>query len=383
MATSDRRSTSSLIERLQAEPWEFGFFQAVRILHLHLLEESSEQSGQLRAVGVGDSPRVEGVRFGSELSLSYTSSELAEIEVKQAGARQVFELVTTFIGLTGANGVLPRHYTQRLLDQQREYPESLVNGRGPTHCFFDLFHHRIVSLFYRAWERSRFQFRWERRKRETDGDVEDLFTQTLFAFVGLGNNLQREAGEGSRVGVASSSARDHLLAGDEVKLFYSGLFSHRPRNACSLQLLIEDFFGLKCQVHQFCGAWLSLKQRDQTSLGSRTSSSQLGMGAVAGDRVWSVESRLRITIGPLSRHEFDRFVPGQGDFVRLSELARAYVGPEFDIELQPVLSGSQVRSTQLHTKPGKGARLGWTSWLSEGPLPQDADDAVFEISGIN
>ena len=56
-------------------------------------------------------------------------------------------MTMTFMGLTGPSGVLPRHYTDMMMRQQRE-------GRGADRYalrdWLDLFNHRFISLFFRA-----------------------------------------------------------------------------------------------------------------------------------------------------------------------------------------------------------------------------------------
>ena len=55
------------------------------------------------------------------------------------------KLPVNFLGLFGPNGPMPVHITEYARERQ-------LNAHDPTLVgFLDLFHHRILSLFYRAW----------------------------------------------------------------------------------------------------------------------------------------------------------------------------------------------------------------------------------------
>src|SRR5262249_36267283 len=130
------------------------------------------------------------------------------------------EMLVAFLGLTGPQGVLPQHYTALLLRRIREKDHAL-------HDFLDLFNHRAVSLFYRAWEKYRLPFAYERSR--LDGSEEaDACTRSLYCLVGLGTGSQR----------------GRLAIDDEAFLFYSGHFAHHPRSASGLEGLLEDYFEL-------------------------------------------------------------------------------------------------------------------------------------------
>jgi type VI secretion system protein ImpH len=61
-------------------------------------------------------------------------------------------------------------------------------------------------------------------------------------------------------------------------------------------------------------------------------------------------------------------------------MVRAYVGPEFDFDVQPILKAEDVPWCRLG-KNGASPRLRWNTWLHNQPFPHDADDAVFVNEG--
>ena len=54
---------------------------------------------------------------------------------------------------------MPRHYTEMLLRIQRDAKHE---EKFALRDWFDLFTHRMLSLFYRAWEKYRFYISYER-----------------------------------------------------------------------------------------------------------------------------------------------------------------------------------------------------------------------------
>jgi type VI secretion system protein ImpH len=371
MAGKNGRSTGAVVDEIRRQSWEFDFFQAVRVLQLQALQRmEADEKGNFSPVGGDTAPDREHLRFYAHLSFSYPPSAITDMSVDDRD--QFDQMTTSFMSLVGANGVLPRHYTQQLLDQERDNDTA-------TQQFYNLFHHRIVSLFYRAWEKTRFPFAWERSIRDPNSTREDLFTQSLYCLIGLGNDALRETSD------CSSVSRNRLSFSDQTMLFFAGMFSHRPRTAISLQRMVATVFGVECEVSQYQGQWLKIDVRDQTlmpsSLHLNGVNNILGADAMIGDRVWNVESKIRITLGPLRYKHFVRFTPGESDFVKVTQFVRAYIGPELDFEVQPVLAADDVPPTQL-LGGDDAAQLGWTTWVFNAPRREDAKDAVFSALGV-
>jgi type VI secretion system protein ImpH len=236
-------SPASLERRLYDHGYNFDFFQAVRLLHR--LDPSRV------GVGLGGPPRSEIVRFRAHISLSFPPSAIHDLERPGATAR-VPTMTQAFMGLTGPSGVLPRHYTELLFRLRRD-------TRGPERYalrdWLDLFNHRIVSLFYRAWEKYRFYVPFERKG--FDRNETDPFTNCLFSLVGLDAKPLRNRLRVSRRETVDDDVREHVLARveDLVLLRFGGLLGHRPRCAISLEAMLADYFQLKAKIRQFQGQW--------------------------------------------------------------------------------------------------------------------------------
>ena len=168
---------------------------------------------------------------------------------------------------------------------------------------------------------------------------------------------------------------------DLALLYYAGLFAQRPRNAGNLTAVMSDYFELPLTVEQFRGQWLKLDPADQTCLGMHGT---LGIDSVAGDRVWDVQAKFRVRIGPLPLQRFEEYLPDRSpvperkSLFMLAKLTRLFVGPEFDFDVQLVLRAADVPPCQL-VDAGFGARLGWNTWLASLPREADAADPVFAV----
>lgn len=355
--TSPDLKTTPLAEQLVKEPHRFNFFQAVRLLE-RVRGLFSSGARTPRPLGEDESPREEAVRFQVPASFTFPPGEIGSLNPPTD--EQPPRMSVSFLGLIGPAGVLPRHYTQLAIERGRQKDDSFRD-------FLDVFQHRLISLFYRAWRKFRFFIGYERAV-ERGNAGEDDFTQALYSIVGLGTRKLRGRQE----------------VDDETWLYYAGQFAHAPRNATSLGAMTTDYLGVPGHVEQFVGQWLYLHRADQSSLPApmaRTPANNvLGSNVVVGERVWGIEQKFRLQLGPLSYSEFLRFVPCGDRLLVAAQFVRNYVGAEFDFDVQPILRKDEVPLCQLGGE-GEPSRLGWNTWLKSLPLPYDARDAIFSHEG--
>ncbi len=343
--------------RISRDPYQFEFFQAVRLIC---------REGGL-PLGEDHPPEAEAVRFRTLASLSFPPSEITECGPRSGASSDSTsmsaDMEVPFFGLTGPQGVLPRHYTQLVIDRSRQRDTALRD-------FLDLFNHRLLALFYRAWEKPRLPVRFERAGRPDTTNPRDLVTICLESLLGLGTG-----GLGGRLDID-----------DAVLVYFGGHYSQDiPRAVCLEAMLIEQFH-LPANVIQLVGQWLYLAQGDQTRLSAgRTRvdlKNQLGQSAVVGDRVWGVENKFRVQLGPLDYSTFVGLLPNGSEHRPLGQFVRRYVGPEYDFELQLLLLAEHVPCTRLGDAAGGGSRLGWNTWIQGLQRETDAEDAVFAVEGM-
>jgi len=253
-------------------------------------------------------------------------------------------MTVAFMGLTGPLGVLPHQYTELLMDRAR------YHNTAPW-SFFDIFNHRLISLFYRVWEKYHFPIAYERTG-------EDNFTGYLFDLIGMGTN----------------GLRGRFSFDDQALLFYGGLIAQRPHSATAIGAIASDYFGVPASTIQFPGEWLQLGD-NATSLG--TANSQLGITTIAGTRVWSDQSKFRIRIGPMTLKDFLRFVPVGNAYKPLTEIVRLLSGLEVGFDVQSVLKCEEVPFSVLGADEN-APRLGWTSWLKTSEFQSDDDQVILQ-----
>jgi type VI secretion system protein ImpH len=358
-----------LLDRLRAQAPSFDFFQAVRLL------ERAEPNRV--PVGVDGPPRAEVVRFSVHQSLSFPVSTIHKLEV---GADVPPLMTVNFLGLTGASGVLPRHYTELLerILRETDNPERFV-----LRDWLDLFNHRFISLFYRAWTKYRYWLAYDRGEHE--GEEPDPFTRTLFSVIGLGTGgLRQRLHLASHEEIEGRRTKRMLTHIDDFALLhYAGLLSHQPANASGLEGMLEDYFALPICVMQLQGQWLQLTPENQTRLGEAGHNNALGTTALAGTRVWDVESKIMLRVGPLAYDAFLQLLPDRSAtserkrFFLMVQMARYYVGAQFQLDVQLVLKRDAVPEFQLPMSTADGPQLGWNTWLVSQSVGRDPDETIF------
>ena len=336
---SSNLAASEVGEKLRREPFSFNFFQAVRLLERFFPERTS--------VGQFAHPNTEVARFAAHPSLAFPASQIQAMDWPDD---KPVEMTVNFMGLTGPEGVLPNVYTTLLIERMR------ANDFSPRD-FLDVFNHRIISLFYRAWRKYRFDVACEEGER-------DLFSRHLLSLLGLG----------------TEGLRDRQAVSDDTLIYYAGLLAQRPRSAQALQQILADFFNVPVQIEQFAGGWYRLDPQTQCRLSEGNSESEeLGFGAVVGDEVWNQQSKVRVVLGPLTLERYAEFLPGGRSWEPLQAWVRFFSNDEWDFEVKLILEREQVPACTLGAEGASGPQLGWVSWVKSVPFSRDPDDTVLAL----
>ena len=331
----------ALHELLRRDPCSIKFFQMVRLLErLH---------PERKPVGIFVSPADEVVRFAAHTSFSFPASE---IQTYTESARGPDRLTVNFMGLSTMNGPLPHPYIELLLERVRSKDPAMGE-------FFDIFNHRIISLFYRGWKKYRFFLAYE----QSHGS-DDLVTTCIYDLLGLGT-----PGLGRRMAVP-----------DEAAIFYSGILSQSRRSAQGLKQILADYFAVPVEIDQFTGSWNRLSIKDQTMLGDGVSPSEcLGVATVIGDEVWDQQGTVTIRLGPMSLRRYKEFLPGASAHAQLADWVRFYSRQELDFVIRLILAREEVPGVNLSANEEDMARLGFASWLKLKPFPRDPEEAIYRL----
>jgi type VI secretion system protein ImpH len=327
---------------LEQDPYCFRFFQAVRLLE--------RLYPQRNPVGLFVSPKTEVVQFSSVPTLAFPASEIQGYQQNKDGPPK---LSVNFMGLCAAVGVLPHAYTEFLLERVK------AKDRGPSE-FFDLFNHRMISLFYRGWQKYRFYIAFERT-----GANDDVISARLLDLIGLG----------------TASLTHRMEIADEACLFYAGLLSQRRPTAQGLKQLIEDYFDVPVEVEQFTGTWRRLPPQNRTFLRDTGAfCEQLGMGTIVGDEAFDQHGAVTLRLGPLSFDRYREFLPGAGAHKELRAWLRIYTDREFDFVIRLVLERQEVPRMKLGEDGIAASRLGLVSWVKNRSLDRDPDEATYRLT---
>ncbi|MES9831279.1 MAG: type VI secretion system baseplate subunit TssG [Candidatus Thiodiazotropha sp. LLP2] len=329
------KNSLGLFDRLQQSPYRFDFYQAMRRLECAYPEEP--RLSQSRHAN------RDKIRLGQDPTMAFQPSTLSSFRQGKGGKPP--RLGVYFFGLFGPNGPLPLHLTEFVHDR-------LHNDHDPTQvAFVDHFHHRLLTLFYRAWANSQPTVSFDRAD-------EDQFGNYLGSLFGIGSPYLRE--------------RDAMP--DLAKLHYSGRLASHTRNAEGLEAIIADFFRLPVEIEEFIGTWIDLPENSRCRLGESMDISSLGASIILGDRVWQGQQKFRIVLGALSYDDYQRMLPGGESLKRLIAVVKNYIGDEQDWELNLILQEQEVPPLSLNGE----SRLGWTSWLAQHPLGRDGDDLFLQ-----
>jgi type VI secretion system protein ImpH len=323
-------------------PWRYDFFHALRLLDAHHADKP--------LLGTARRPQDEPVRLGQAVELSFAPSAIAQVETQGVGGLPRIDV--RFMGLFGPNGPLPLHLTSYARER------VLHKGDETLARFADMFHHRMLLLFYRAWAQAQPVVSLDRALAPgatPGGRGLDRASELVGSLIGLGG--------------AAWSGRQPLP--DHAPLALAGLLARQVRSAEALARGLSVFLKRSVHVEQFVGRWMALPEADRSRLGGRfasrrQSTARLGASTVLGRSVFDRQHHFRIRIGPLKLADFESLLPAGATLPPVQALVRQFVGEEFGWDLALALDPAERPQARL----GRRSRLGWTSWIGRAsPAP--------------
>ncbi|MDN5937418.1 MAG: type VI secretion system baseplate subunit TssG [Salinisphaera sp.] len=304
---------------LDQSPQRFTLFAALRLI----------EAGNAARPRLGQSrrPAQDAVRVGQQPQLWFAPSD---VTAYQAGSPA--RLTCASFGLFGPNGALPLHLTEYARQRERDH-------RDPTFtAFADMFHHRMTTLFYRAWADAQ-------PTTHRDRPQADRFATYLGALAGLG----------------TPGLRGRVAVSDLAVFHRAGRFGPTAKSAEGLEDILSDYFGMPITVESHVPRWLEMPRRERLLL-DRARRKRLGRDANLGSRSWQCQFGFRLLLGPLDHRGFEDFLPGGSALTALAALVRHYVGDELAWQLE---LGVEPGATDV-TRLGQAGRLAWNAWLGRG-----------------
>ncbi|ACB69092.1 type VI secretion protein, VC_A0111 family (plasmid) [Burkholderia ambifaria MC40-6] len=313
-------------------PWQAGFLSLLRTISAR--DPSMPQPGTARL------PREEPFRVGQHPSMAFAPREVAALDLR--GGRLDVRLFG--LGLWGPHGPLPLHMTELAYSRsESQQDQTLI-------AFANLFHHRALTLFYRAWASAQATVSLDRPEHET------------FSFY-IGSLMGTDPAEAVRIhppAHARYAASAHLV--------------REARNPDGLAATLSHYFGVPVAVDEFVPHWIQVSRTERCLLGAPATSTIMGEGALLGDMIPDCQHKFRLVIGPLDLDQYLRLTPHGDDLPTLVDWVRAFVGYEYDWEIKLLVkphAAPPARADSTH-------RLGYSTWLGESMDDEPVVGMVFD-----
>jgi type VI secretion system protein ImpH len=339
MAAKERRTRTSVKKALYENACGFNFFKAV-----HLLE------GYIQGDPLGKklSPRNDPVRFRVRPGFTFPASDIYTLQSGHAHAGP--EMTVNFMGLIGPKGVLPDWYNA--------YAQELNHNKDYAFTdFLDLFHHRLISLFYLAWKKYRLVENYL-------PDARDPISNSIASFVGIGGREKKVDPDFDRMN------RRRLI-------FFSGMAARTVPTASAIEAIIANAVGVTVCVRQFVERMIPIHEQDRTRLGQTNST--LKKDALCGGRIRDAGSFFIVELGPMSWEKYLSFQPRSRNMVLVRKLITFIVGLEYEFQIRLILNGEDIPGLPLGGG-GKGAPvLGRTVLLKWPEKPYRKNVVINEI----
>ena len=296
MAPESRRHTASLKQELFERASAFDFFQAVRLLHK--LRPGREGVGR-------DADPARERCVSAPTRRSCFGGDIREITAGESDARRD---VVKLIGIASPSsfGSLPNP-TWRGPPPERQLKNPAMRE------FFDLFNHRLVALFYRAWERSRLPV--------LPTSAWTTFESALFAV--LGCSARRSTRACRSIRRACSRAPVSWRAPAPASAIES------IRRACSACRRVS------------CSSCRAGMRSTRATAAGRHRERAVGVDLHLGEQVLLVQSRFR-SRSAVRPQALSRSAADSSEFAALSSVVRLAAGVEFDFDVQILLAAAEV-----------------------------------------
>lgn len=342
-ATADPREArlaamQRLLDSLEREPWAHDFFA--------LMRQVESLTPDMPRLGRAQRPTQEPLRLGQVAELDFAPAAIASFSRTGATSGR---LGVRFFGMLGSHGPLPLHLTEYIRERRHQHADPTLER------FLDIFHHRMLSLFYRAWAQAQPPV-------QLDRPADDRYAAWLGATFGLG---------------PGTNQRDSIP--DAAKRFFAGHLGNRSRHPEALVKVLQQYFGIPAALQSHVAHWMPVHVEDRSRLGFAANraerrgqgfglGAQLGRSANAGSKVYDRQFKFRVALGPMSLQAYQSFLPGGRAWTELRDWIKLLSGGDMLWDVQLGLREAEVPAPRL----GRHIRLGLTAWIGGKPSPASA-----------
>jgi type VI secretion system protein ImpH len=334
----DKSNTVKLLTALQEKPYKFGFYAALRQLECRYQNQAR--------LGQTVRPRDDIIRLGQTPTTIFAPATLAECHISE---KDLLHLNVYFFGLFGSHGALPLHLTEYARNRSRNAKDDAM-----IH-FMDIFHHRLLSLFYRAWANKEPTVQYDRPES-------DRFHNYIGSLLGIG--------------IPELQNRDAMP--DNSKLHFAAHLASTPHHAEGLSSILKAFFKVPVRIEEFIGEWLKIPSESQLCLGVNLEGGQLGQNTTLGQYSWQRQFKFRLLVGAMDLAEYEKLLPDKSKLKLISSIIKNYLGDEMNWDIRLILKKKQRPATIL----GNYGQLGLSSWISNQEASLDADDLLISAENL-
>ncbi|MFJ3458560.1 type VI secretion system baseplate subunit TssG [Scandinavium goeteborgense] len=314
----------------QNAPWDAGFISLMRVISATTPSNPQPARAAL--------PAQETFILGQCASMTFAPREISALSWHNDKLKlQLFGL-----GVWGAQGAMPLHMTEQAYARAELHDTTLTD-------FLDIFHHRALTQFYRAWHVSQ------------DTASLDRMDDQRFAFY-----------IGSLVGLDPRKL-DNTPLPVHARLASSAHLIREARNPEGVLGALHYYFGIPVNIEEFSPQWLLLDKNAQSIFGQEESALLLGDGGILGDMVLDRQHKFRLVLGPLTLEQYMSFSLWGQDLPVLREWVRNFIGYEYAWDVKLVLAADQVPVTRLNGSH----QLGYTTWLERYPSEEPLAGMIF------
>ncbi|MEN6320475.1 MAG: type VI secretion system baseplate subunit TssG [Syntrophaceae bacterium] len=335
MASEKRQQDTSVRQCIFGEFYRFPFFKLV-----DLLERLFRDKKQIGSTLI---PSEEVARFSVKPGLAFPPSDVSKLD--HTDSENPVSVEVAFMGLIGPSGVLPHTFNELAIERVYKKDGSLV-------AFLNMFHHRLVSLFYLGWKKHKLAVVYR-------PNVRDKISSCFINLAGLGT---------------PGLLKKMDLREESIINFFSGFFSRTVPSVSSIESSVGYFTGEEVHVDQFIERLVPLGIDEQTRIGM--ANGHLGTNTICGSFIWECQTKFRVNIGPMGCRKFLSFLTGRGMLKQLNSLIQYLSGIEYDFEIRLGLKREEVPICILGQVSPVPPLLGWTTWISGPGVQYDEDQHI-------